>query len=42
LYLSIEFIKSVQAYFIYADNEMTYQGTSTIPKNWNLSDDLGM
>ncbi|CAG8499976.1 11543_t:CDS:10 [Ambispora leptoticha] len=43
LYLSIEFIKSVQAFFIYMDDEMRYKKTDTpcIPKNWNLSDDLG-
>ncbi|CAG8435412.1 9133_t:CDS:10 [Ambispora gerdemannii] len=43
LYLSIEFIKSVQAFFIYMDDEMRYAKTDTpcIPKNWNLSDDLG-
>nr|CAG8444524.1 7873_t:CDS:10 [Entrophospora candida] len=43
LYLSIEFVKSVQAYFIFMDDEMKYAETNTpcIPKNWNLSDDLG-
>ncbi|CAI2170053.1 12394_t:CDS:2 [Funneliformis geosporum] len=43
LYLSIEFVKSVQAFFIYMDDEMRYAETDTpcIPKNWNLSDDLG-
>ncbi|GES78958.1 phospholipid-translocating ATPase [Rhizophagus clarus] len=43
LYLSIEFVKSVQAFFIFMDDEMRYPETDTpcIPKNWNLSDDLG-
>ncbi|KAG9288261.1 hypothetical protein G9A89_021292 [Geosiphon pyriformis] len=43
LYLSIEFVKSFQAFFIYMDDEMRYAKTDTpcIPKNWNLSDDLG-
>ncbi|CAG8521461.1 1078_t:CDS:2 [Gigaspora margarita] len=43
LYLSMEFVKSVQAFFIFMDKEMHYGVTDTpcIPKNWNLSDDLG-
>ncbi|CAG8458896.1 8422_t:CDS:2 [Cetraspora pellucida] len=43
LYLSIEFVKSVQAFFIFMDKELHYDETDTpcIPKNWNLSDDLG-
>ncbi|CAG8497060.1 14530_t:CDS:2 [Acaulospora morrowiae] len=43
LYLSIEFVKSVQAFFIFMDEEIRYAETDTpcIPKNWNLSDDLG-
>ncbi|RGB34694.1 hypothetical protein C1646_701333 [Rhizophagus diaphanus] len=43
LYLSIEFVKSVQAFFIFMDDEMRYPETDTpcVPKNWNLSDDLG-
>ncbi|CAG8521260.1 6113_t:CDS:10 [Diversispora eburnea] len=44
LYLSIEVVKSIQAFFIFIDKEMYYKETDTpcIPKNWNLSDDLGV
>ncbi|KAI7869563.1 hypothetical protein BDF14DRAFT_1782731 [Spinellus fusiger] len=43
LYVSIEFVKSFQAYFIWNDIEMWNTSTSQpcIPKSWNLSDDLG-
>ncbi|RHZ55987.1 hypothetical protein Glove_408g11 [Diversispora epigaea] len=43
LYLSIEVVKSIQAFFIFIDKEMYYKETDTpcVPKNWNLSDDLG-
>ncbi|KAG7880820.1 hypothetical protein KL937_001667 [Ogataea polymorpha] len=43
LYISIEIIKTVQAYFIYADVRMYYQRLDfpCTPKSWNISDDLG-
>ncbi|KAJ9061315.1 phospholipid transporting ATPase [Entomophthora muscae] len=43
LYLTVEVVKSVQAYFIYRDLEMYYEPLDIpcIPKAWNLSDDLG-
>ncbi|KAI9292773.1 phospholipid-translocating P-type ATPase [Neoconidiobolus thromboides FSU 785] len=43
LYVSIEFVKSWQAFFIYEDIEMYHEPTDSlcIPKSWNLSDDLG-
>ncbi|KAK9720781.1 hypothetical protein K7432_003913 [Basidiobolus ranarum] len=43
LYVSIEFVKTWQAYFIYRDIQMYYEPTDSvcIPKSWNLSDDLG-
>ncbi|SCZ97715.1 BZ3500_MvSof-1268-A1-R1_Chr4-3g07400 [Microbotryum saponariae] len=45
LYISIEFVRLLQAFFIYADNEICYRnGTTkhrTIARSWNLSDDLG-
>ncbi|KAJ7779112.1 phospholipid-transporting ATPase 1 [Mycena metata] len=43
LYISIEIVKSIQAYFISQDIEMYYQGYDTpcVPKTWNISDDLG-
>ncbi|ORX90627.1 phospholipid-translocating P-type ATPase [Basidiobolus meristosporus CBS 931.73] len=43
LYVSIEFIKTMQAFFIFQDIEMYYKPTDSvcIPKSWNLSDDLG-
>ncbi|CAO3598046.1 unnamed protein product [Absidia cylindrospora] len=43
LYVSIEFVKTFQAYFIWSDLDMWDETTKTscIPKSWNLSDDLG-
>ncbi|KAI9012032.1 hypothetical protein CLU79DRAFT_771017 [Phycomyces nitens] len=43
LYVSIEFVKTFQAYFIWNDREMWDESTGQpcIPKSWNLSDDLG-
>ncbi|KAI0217437.1 phospholipid transporting ATPase [Massospora cicadina] len=43
LYLTVEVVKSVQAYFIHGDLEMYYEPLDTpcVPKAWNLSDDLG-
>ncbi|KAF9532881.1 phospholipid-translocating ATPase [Crepidotus variabilis] len=41
LYISIEFVRTCQAAFIYFDSEMFYKGVPTIARSWNLSDDLG-
>ncbi|KAI8085885.1 uncharacterized protein B0P05DRAFT_534105 [Gilbertella persicaria] len=43
LYISVEIVKTVSAYFLYADLDMYYAPTDTpcIPKTWNISDDLG-
>ncbi|KAG6909762.1 hypothetical protein DXG01_015478 [Tephrocybe rancida] len=43
LYISIEIVKTIQAYFISQDVDMYYQpfDTPCIPKTWNISDDLG-
>jgi len=41
LYISIEFVRTCQAAFIYFDSEMVYKGQSTLARSWNLSDDLG-
>jgi hypothetical protein len=43
LYISIEIVKTIQAYFISQDIEMYYEGYDTpcVPKSWNISDDLG-
>ncbi|KAF8066587.1 phospholipid-transporting ATPase 1 [Lyophyllum atratum] len=43
LYISIEIVKTIQAYFISQDIEMYYQpyDTPCVPKTWNISDDLG-
>ncbi|KAG5734631.1 putative phospholipid-transporting ATPase DNF1 [Termitomyces sp. T112] len=43
LYISIEIVKTIQAYFISQDIDMYYQpyDTPCIPKTWNISDDLG-
>lgn len=43
LYISFEFVRLAQAYFIYDDYDIWYQKTNrrTTAKSWNLSDDLG-
>lgn len=45
LYISIEIVKTIQAYFIHQDVDMVYEEgdlkTSCVPKTWNISDDLG-
>ncbi|ORY24282.1 hypothetical protein BCR39DRAFT_566635 [Naematelia encephala] len=43
LYITIEIVKTIQAYFIYQDVEMYYDvyDTPCVPKSWNISDDLG-
>lgn len=43
LYISIEIVKTIQAYFISQDVDMYYAplDTSCVPKTWNISDDLG-
>lgn len=43
LYISIEIVKTIQAYFISQDVDMYYQpyDTPCVPKTWNISDDLG-
>ncbi|KAJ1917674.1 hypothetical protein H4219_003086 [Mycoemilia scoparia] len=43
LYVSIEFVKVWHAFFIYEDIEMYYEPTRQrcIPRNWNISDDMG-
>ncbi|KAJ7633042.1 hypothetical protein FB45DRAFT_521378 [Roridomyces roridus] len=43
LYISIEFVRTCQALFIYFDYEMYYKktGQATLARTWNLSDDLG-
>ncbi|CAG7850226.1 Putative phospholipid-transporting ATPase C24B11.12c [Serendipita indica DSM 11827] len=43
LYISIEIVKTIQAYFISQDIDMWYQPyeTACVPKTWNISDDLG-
>lgn len=43
LYISIEFVRTCQAAFIYFDREMVYEktGQPTLARSWNLSDDLG-
>ncbi|KAL1664577.1 hypothetical protein GGF50DRAFT_101685 [Schizophyllum commune] len=43
LYISIEFVRTCQAAFIYFDAEMVYKktGQATLARSWNLSDDLG-
>lgn len=43
LYISIEIIKTAQAYFIYSDAKMYYEKLDfpCTPKSWNISDDLG-
>ncbi|KAI0289421.1 hypothetical protein B0F90DRAFT_1812527 [Multifurca ochricompacta] len=43
LYISIEIVKTIQAYFISQDIDMYYKplDSACIPKTWNISDDLG-
>lgn len=43
LYISIEFVKTCQAAFIYLDSDIYYaeKDQPTYAKSWNLSDDLG-
>lgn len=43
LYISIEFVRTVQALYIWGDDEIKYMltGRRTIARSWNLSDDLG-
>ncbi|KAH9484429.1 Putative phospholipid-transporting ATPase C24B11.12c [Psilocybe cubensis] len=41
LYISIEFVRTCQAAFIYFDHNMVYNEQTTLARSWNLSDDLG-
>ncbi|KDN37119.1 phospholipid-translocating P-type ATPase [Tilletiaria anomala UBC 951] len=43
LYISIEIVKTIQAFFIYQDVDMYYEPLDypCVPKTWNISDDLG-
>ncbi|KAG0682395.1 phospholipid transporting ATPase [Pichia californica] len=43
LYISVEIIKTAQAFFIYSDVKMYYEKLDypCVPKSWNISDDLG-
>ncbi|TFL07331.1 hypothetical protein BDV98DRAFT_599642 [Pterulicium gracile] len=43
LYISIEFVRTCQALFIYFDKDICYEktGQATLARSWNLSDDLG-
>ncbi|CAN3479985.1 phospholipid-transporting ATPase Dnf1p [Diutina catenulata] len=43
LYISVEIIKTCQAYFIHSDIKMYYERLDfpCVPKSWSISDDLG-
>lgn len=43
LYITVEIIKSLQAYFIYSDVGLYYDRLDLpcVPKSWSISDDLG-
>lgn len=43
LYISLEIIRTGQAFFIYSDTNMYYEKVDypCTPKSWNISDDLG-
>ncbi|KAK8858643.1 hypothetical protein IAR55_002872 [Kwoniella newhampshirensis] len=43
LYITVEIVKTIQAFFIFQDVEMYYApyDTPCVPKSWNISDDLG-
>ncbi|RKP00818.1 hypothetical protein CXG81DRAFT_3170, partial [Caulochytrium protostelioides] len=43
LYLTVEIVKTLQSYFLYADEQMYYAmiDQPCKPRSWNLADDLG-
>ncbi|KNC97846.1 phospholipid-translocating P-type ATPase, flippase [Spizellomyces punctatus DAOM BR117] len=43
LYITIEGVKTIQAYFIYSDIDIYHEETDDpcVPKSWNIADDLG-
>ncbi|KAI9725741.1 MAG: hypothetical protein M1828_002624 [Chrysothrix sp. TS-e1954] len=43
LYISLEMVRTLQAFFIYSDTSMYYDKVDypCTPKSWNISDDLG-
>ncbi|KAJ3167595.1 hypothetical protein HDU88_002041 [Geranomyces variabilis] len=42
LYITLEIVKTMQAYFIYEDNAMFYPPSHRcIPRSWGIADDLG-
>ncbi|GAA6021480.1 hypothetical protein JCM11491_006510 [Sporobolomyces phaffii] len=43
LVITVELVKTIQAFFIYQDIEMYYEPLDhpCVPKTWNISDDLG-
>ncbi|KAB8337153.1 hypothetical protein FH972_021457 [Carpinus fangiana] len=43
LYITLEIIRTIQAFFIYSDTFMYYEPVDypCTPKSWNISDDLG-
>jgi phospholipid-translocating ATPase len=43
LYISLEIVRTLQAYFIYSDIGMYYEEIDQpcVPKSWNISDDVG-
>ncbi|KAJ3249171.1 hypothetical protein HK104_007681, partial [Borealophlyctis nickersoniae] len=43
LYLTVEIVKTLQAYFIFTDLDMYYEPIDApcLPRSWNLADDLG-
>jgi phospholipid-translocating ATPase len=43
LYISIEFVRTCQAAFIYFDSDIWYEKLNqpTLARSWNLADDLG-
>lgn len=43
LYISIEVVRTIQAFFIFDDYDIYYEKTNrrTIARSWNLADDLG-
>ncbi|PVV02843.1 hypothetical protein BB560_002693, partial [Smittium megazygosporum] len=43
LYVTVEFIKIMHAYFIFNDAQMFYEEKQlrAVPKNWSISDDMG-
>ncbi|KAI9218647.1 hypothetical protein BC828DRAFT_388015 [Blastocladiella britannica] len=41
MFITIEIVKSAQAFFIHGDQHLCHDGKPCIPRTWNIADDLG-